>query len=154
MPQARRALDYLVGLIYPLYCGRRCTSLSAGRVQSCTALNCEREAEIEAFVAQEYWTITADLKHKQPFSARLHTYKGEKVEQFSVTNAEKAESVEKHLSQCAKGKLLVTKVDKKQRKRHPSPPFITSTLQQDASRKLGFSPANDECCAKAMKVLR
>ncbi len=140
--QARRALDYLVGFyLSPLLWKKVAPSLSAGRVQSpALRLIAEREAEIEAFVAQEYWSITANLdQSKQAFNARLHTYKNEKVEQFTVTNEDQAAVIKKDLLAKADGKLLVTKVEKKQRKRNPSPPFITSTLQQEASRKLGFS---------------
>ncbi len=140
--QARRALDYLVGFnLSPLLWKKVAPGLSAGRVQSpALRLIAEREHAIEAFVAQEYWTIAADLKQKkQPFVGRLTVYKGEKVEQFTVTKEEQAEAIKKDLTARAKGKLLVTKVEKKQRKRNPSPPFITSTMQQEAARKLGFT---------------
>lgn len=139
--QARRALDHLVGFyLSPLLWRKVAPGLSAGRVQSpALRLVAEREAEIKAFVSREYWTIVANLKHqKQPFVGRLTLYQDEKVEQFTVTNAEQADAIRKDLEKHAKGKLLVTKVEKKTRKRSPAPPFITSTLQQEASRKLGF----------------
>lgn len=140
--QARRALDYLVGFnLSPLLWRKIRRGLSAGRVQSpALRLIVEREEEIEKFVSQEYWDIEAAVAaHDQPFSARLTTYQDTKLEQFSITNAEQAEEVKKNLLKTAKGKLVVTKVEKKQRKRNPAAPFITSTLQQEAARKLGFT---------------
>lgn len=140
--QARRALDYLVGFnLSPLLWKKIRRGLSAGRVQSpALRMIVERELEIERFVTQEYWKIGADLASQDdPFSARLTQYNGDKVEQFTVTNTATAQQVKESLEQAAKGALTVTKIDKKQRKRNPSAPFITSTLQQDASRKLGFT---------------
>ncbi len=140
--QARRALDYLVGFnLSPLLWKKIRRGLSAGRVQSpALRLIVEREQDIEAFIAQEYWTIEADCEaDKQAFSAKLVEYQGQKVEQFTVTNADQAALIEQHLRQQANGQLLVEKVEKKQRKRNPSAPFITSTLQQEAARKLGFT---------------
>ncbi|GAB4391998.1 MAG: type I DNA topoisomerase [Gammaproteobacteria bacterium] len=140
--QARRALDYLFGFnASPLLWKKIRRGLSAGRVQSpALRMIVEREMEIEAFVPREYWTITAENQvDGATFSARLAEYKGEKIEQFSVTNEQQAQSIEHDLTQQAQGKLLVTKVDKKKRKRNPAAPFITSTLQQEASRKLGFT---------------
>jgi DNA topoisomerase-1 len=139
--QARRALDYLVGFnISPLLWRLVRPGLSAGRVQSpALRLICEREDEIDAFRAREYWTHEAICSAKHtPFTAKLIQYRGEKVEQFSFESEAVAREVEATLSKAGNGKLLVTKVDKKQRKRNPSPPFTTSTLQQEASRKLGF----------------
>jgi DNA topoisomerase I len=139
---ARRALDYLVGFnLSPLLWKKAGLSgASAGRVQSpALRMICEREEEIAAFVAREYWTIDAQAeKEAQAFGARLIEYGGEKVEQFTVTNARQAEDVRRTLEQAAGGTLTVEKVEKKQRKRNPSPPFTTSTLQQEAARKLGF----------------
>lgn len=140
--QARRALDYLVGFnLSPLLWKKVRRGLSAGRVQSpALRLIVEREIEIEKFVAQEYWSIEALLNHtKQDFTAKLTHYKGDKLKQFDVNNAQQAQTVCDHLLQLADGALTVAKVTKKQRKRHPSPPFITSTLQQEAVRKLGFT---------------
>ena len=140
--QARRALDYLVGFnLSPLLWKKVQRGLSAGRVQSpALRMIVERELEIEKFKAREYWTIEADVsKQKQPFVARLVTYKGEKVEQFSFENEDAAREVEKTLLDAAGGDLTTVKVEKKQRRRNPAAPFTTSTLQQDASRKLGFN---------------
>jgi DNA topoisomerase-1 len=100
----------------------------------------ERELEIEAFRAREYWTIEADLsKDRQPFVSRLVAYRGDKVEQFSFENEEAAREVEKTLLDAAGGKLKTISVTRKQRRRNPAAPFTTSTLQQEASRKLGFN---------------
>ena len=140
--QARRALDYLVGFnLSPLLWRKVRRGLSAGRVQSpALRLIVERELEIEAFNAQEYWSITAHaLQQKQAFTAKLTVYLSEKLSQFSVTNAELAEKMHKELWDTAKGKLTVANVERKQRKRNPTAPFITSTLQQEAARKLGFT---------------
>ncbi|NKB46235.1 MAG: type I DNA topoisomerase [Legionellales bacterium] len=140
--QARRALDYLVGFnLSPLLWRKIRRGLSAGRVQSpALRMIVEREEEIERFVSQEYWSIKADLiASDQPFIAKLTHYQGEKLSQFSVTNAEQAQSIEHELSQLANGQLTVQHIDKKQRKRNPAAPFITSTLQQEAARKLGFT---------------
>ncbi len=140
--QARRALDYLVGFnLSPLLWKKIRRGLSAGRVQSpALRLIVERELEIEAFTAREYWTIEADtLAAKQAFNAKLTHLKGEKLTQFSITDAKGAKAAEKTLTKAAGGKLVVSKVEKKQRKRNPTAPFTTSTLQQEASRKLGFT---------------
>lgn len=139
--QARRALDYLVGFnLSPLLWRKVRPGLSAGRVQSpALRLIVERELEIEKFIAQEYWTIHAALNtDKQKFSARLTHYNDKKVEQFDINDAKKSETICQALTKSAKGKATVSKVTKKERKRHPAPPFTTSTLQQEASRKLGF----------------
>src|SRR5210317_1472081 len=138
--QARRALDYLVGFnLSPLLWKKVQPGLSAGRVQSpALRMIVERELEIEAFKAREYWTIEADVsKNEQPFASRLVSYKGEKVEQFSFENEESARDVEKTLLDAAGGELKVVSVNKRQRRRNPTAPFTTSTLQQEASRKLG-----------------
>jgi DNA topoisomerase-1 len=100
----------------------------------------EREEEIEKFVNQEYWDIAAENQvNDHSFNAKLTIYQNQKVEQFTVTNGEQAEAYKKVLVKAANGKLLVKKVDKKQRKRNPAAPFITSTLQQEAARKIGFT---------------
>jgi DNA topoisomerase-1 len=140
--QARRALDYLVGFkLSPLLWKKIRRGLSAGRVQSpALRLIVERELEIEQFQKQEYWTLIAHCEAKaQPFSARLVEYQQQKVEQFTVTTATQAEQIRDELLAAAKGHLTVNTIDKKQRKRYPAAPFITSTLQQEAARKLGFT---------------
>ena len=139
--QARRALDYLVGFnLSPLLWRKIRYGLSAGRVQSpALRMIVERELEIEAFNPEEYWTIESDNNYEgQPFSAKLSRLEGEKVKQFTITNEDQANAAHRSLSDAANGKLLVAQVEKKQRKRNPAPPFTTSTLQQEAARKLGF----------------
>lgn len=140
--QARRALDYLVGFnLSPLLWKKIQTGLSAGRVQSpALRMIVERELEIESFVPREYWSIQAAANTEgQDFNARLHTLANERVEQFSIVTAEQAAAAKQALSEAAQGVLRVLKVEKKQRRRFPAAPFTTSTLQQEASRKLGFS---------------
>jgi len=140
--QARRALDYLVGFnLSPLLWKKVQRGLSAGRVQSpALRMIAERELEIEAFEAREYWTIEADVsKEGQQFVSRLVRYRGEKVEQFSFETEDVAREVEKTILDAADGKLTTVGVEKKKRKRNPAAPFTTSTLQQEASRKLGFN---------------
>ena len=140
--QARRALDYLVGFnLSPLLWKKVRQGLSAGRVQSpALRLICEREEEIEKFIPREYWSVEADLETEgSAFIGKLRRFEGEKVEQFTITDEDRAKHVEAALNQAANGQLTVAKVEKKQRKRNPSAPFTTSTLQQEASRKLGFT---------------
>ncbi|MDF1645564.1 MAG: type I DNA topoisomerase [Legionellaceae bacterium] len=140
--QARRALDYLVGFnLSPLLWKKVRPGLSAGRVQSpALRLIVEREEEIERFETQEYWRLQALLETKSiGFEARLTHYASEKLEQFTITDTDKANTIRDALLKEANGALTVEKVDKKQRKRRPAPPFITSTLQQEAARKLGFT---------------
>jgi DNA topoisomerase-1 len=140
--QARRALDYLVGFnLSPLLWKKVRRGLSAGRVQSpALRLIVEREEEISAFRALEYWTIEAAVEHRtQTFRARLAAFGGERVEQFTFTNEPAVRAAEAVIERTAQGVLTVAKVEKKQRRRNPAAPFITSTLQQEASRKLGFS---------------
>ena len=141
--QARRILDRLVGYqISPILWRNVKPGLSAGRVQSVAVrLVCEREAEIEIFVPQEYWTITANLKGKDPlsFDAKLLQIGSEKgvisTYGFPIDEARAKEIVED-----AETKLFVIKdIKKQERKRRPVPPFITSTLQQEAARKLRFT---------------
>ena len=177
--QARRALDYLVGFnLSPLLWKKVRRGLSAGRVQSpALRMICEREAEIQAFIPREYWTLDAEGEARgaqgpQTFPLRLVEFDGRKVEQFSFTDADRAQVVERTLcaatgagspaplaASLAKsqadadspatekpeaprllppGALRVLSVDRKQRNRNPAPPFTTSTLQQEAARKLGF----------------
>ena len=140
--QARRALDYLVGFnLSPVLWRKVQRGLSAGRVQSpALRMIVEREEEIEAFVAREYWSIEAECAHaSQPFTAKLAKLDGKKFEQFTVTDGESAESARERIVRAANGALHVTDVASKERKRRPSPPFTTSTLQQEAARKLGFT---------------
>jgi DNA topoisomerase-1 len=140
--QARRALDYLVGFnLSPLLWKKVRRGLSAGRVQSpALRLICERESEIEAFTRREYWSLEADCeKEGRAFTARLVELAGDKVEQFTIVDAERATQVREALEDAAQGRLRVEQVERKQRKRFPAPPFITSTLQQEAARKLGFT---------------
>jgi DNA topoisomerase-1 len=139
---ARRALDYLVGFkVSPLLWKKAGLSgASAGRVQSpALRMICEREEEILAFKPREYWTIDAQAqKNTSQFTAKLTQLGGEKVEQFTVTTAGDATRAKHQIEQAAAGTLVVTNVEKKQRRRNPAPPFTTSTLQQEAARKLGF----------------
>src|SRR5690242_17113009 len=154
--QARRALDYLVGFnLSPLLWKKVRRGLSAGRVQSpALRMICEREEEIAAFVAQEYWTIDGEGAHQSPpFPLKLTEYRGKKVEQFTFVNADQAREVERTIEAAARetarssggapegslGTLRIIAIDRKQRRRNPAPPFTTSTLQQEAARKLGFN---------------
>jgi DNA topoisomerase-1 len=150
--QARRALDYLVGFnLSPLLWKKVRRGLSAGRVQSpALRMICEREEEIAAFNPQEYWTIDAEGSHSaQSFPLKLVEYRGAKVEQFSFVNEAQAREVESAVEGAARaagrpsgdgiGTLRVLTIDRKQRRRNPAPPFTTSTLQQEAARKLGFN---------------
>ena len=139
--QARRALDYLVGFnLSPVLWRKVQRGLSAGRVQSpALRMIVEREEEIEAFKPREYWSVEAGLTHpQQSFNARLTRLRGKKFEQFDLVNANDAHAARDHLLAAAKGKLVVSDVQSKERKRRPAPPFTTSTLQQEAARKLGF----------------
>ena len=142
--QARRALDFLVGFnLSPLLWKKVRRGLSAGRVQSpALRLIAEREDKISAFKAREYWTIGADAEHKKGgLTARLALFEGEKVEQFTFTDEKTVRAAEKTINEAATAEsiLTVANVEKKQRRRNPAAPFTTSTLQQEASRKLGYS---------------
>ena len=140
--QARRALDYLVGFnLSPLLWKKIRRGLSAGRVQSpALRMIVERELEIEAFKTREYWTIDAALSTQdQLFKAKLTHFDGIKLTQFSIDNEALAEQTKQTVLDAADGQLTVVKLEKKQQKRNPAPPFITSTLQQEAARKLGFT---------------
>jgi DNA topoisomerase-1 len=138
--QARRALDYLVGFtLSPILWKKLPGSRSAGRVQSVALrIICDREEEIEAFKTQEYWDIKIDLNNEEKvqFSATLTELEGKKLEKFTIVNESQAGEIEKSLKNK---KYQVVSVTKKQAKRKPKPPFITSSLQQEAARKLGFS---------------
>ncbi|MEX2649307.1 MAG: type I DNA topoisomerase [Alphaproteobacteria bacterium] len=137
--QARRALDYLVGFtLSPVLWRKLPGSRSAGRVQSVALrLVCEREAEIEAFRPREYWTVDADLAtgRGERLTARLTHLAGRKLEKFDLGDATAAEAAAAVLKRDG---FAVAKVERKDVQRHPPPPFTTSTLQQEASRKLGF----------------
>jgi DNA topoisomerase-1 len=137
---ARRALDYLVGFnLSPVLWRKLPGSRSAGRVQSVALrLICERENEIERFVAREFWTISAELLTRGSVKvlARLTELDGKKLDKFALPDATTAKAAALRIEQAA---FSVKSVEKKQVRRHPAPPFITSTLQQEASRKLGFS---------------
>lgn len=137
--QARRALDYLVGFtLSPVLWRKLPGSKSAGRVQSVALrLICERDAEIEQFVSREYWDIKAAMKAESGSSvtARLIEFNGEKLEKFSITNQSQAETI----ATALKSKdYTVASLEPKEVRRHPAPPFTTSTLQQEAARKCGF----------------
>ncbi len=137
---ARRALDYLVGYnLSPVLWRKLPGSRSAGRVQSVALrLICERELEIERFRAQEYWTVDAVLNTpaRETLTARLIKLNGEKLEKFSLPD-EASASVARAAVEA--GQFSITSVESKPTRRNPHPPFTTSTLQQEASRKLGFS---------------
>jgi len=136
---ARRALDYLVGFtLSPVLWRKLPGARSAGRVQSVALrLVCEREIEVEAFRAQEYWTIDAEARAPAgAFRARLTHLDGKKLDKLSIPNEADAKRA---VEAIENGKFAVGSVESKPVKRHPSPPFITSTLQQEASRKLGFA---------------
>ncbi len=136
---ARRALDYLVGFtLSPVLWRKLPGSRSAGRVQSVALrLICEREAEIEAFRAREYWTVEAAFltPAEAPFTARLTHLDGKKLEQFDLPDAASALRAK---AAVEAGTFSVASVERKRVKRNPPAPFTTSTLQQEASRKLGF----------------
>ncbi|RTL86182.1 MAG: type I DNA topoisomerase [Hyphomicrobiales bacterium] len=139
---ARRALDYLVGFtLSPVLWRKLPGARSAGRVQSVALrLVCDRELEIEKFLPQEYWSLVAHLKTKagEPFLARLVGADGRKITRLDIGKGEEAEDFKKALLAAA---FTVRSVEAKPVKRHPYAPFTTSTLQQEASRKLGFAPA-------------
>jgi DNA topoisomerase-1 len=138
---ARRALDYLVGFtLSPVLWRKLPGSRSAGRVQSVALrLICDREAEVEAFRSQEYWTIEVGLANADgaPFRATLTHLDGHKLEKFALGNTAAAEQAADRLRTAAD--FTVAEVERKRTKRNPYPPFTTSTLQQEASRKLGFA---------------
>ncbi|MCF1742891.1 type I DNA topoisomerase [Paradevosia shaoguanensis] len=138
---ARRALDYLVGFtLSPILWRKLPGSRSAGRVQSVALrLVCEREAEIEKFKPQEYWSVLANLIEKgKTFEARLYSVDGQKTDKLDIRSGEEAESIRKAIEA---GQFTVESVEKKPTKRNPYAPFTTSSLQQDASSRLGFSPS-------------
>ncbi|MEI7669430.1 MAG: type I DNA topoisomerase, partial [Pseudomonadota bacterium] len=137
--QARRALDYLVGFtLSPVLWRKLPGSKSAGRVQSVALrIICERDEEIEKFISQEYWDIKAQIftQKGSNFRAKLTSYNGKKLDKFDIPNEAKAKEI---VAAVSAKKYQVSSLDPKQVRRHPYPPFTTSTLQQEASRKLGF----------------
>ncbi|MEO0328873.1 MAG: DNA topoisomerase, partial [Pseudomonadota bacterium] len=137
---ARRALDYLVGFtLSPVLWRKLPGARSAGRVQSVALrLICDREGEIERFNPVEYWSITAALKNAAgtAFEARIAEFEGEKLQRQDIPNEEKAMAIKTMLEASS---LSVEKIEAKPVKRNPYAPFTTSTLQMDASRRLGFS---------------
>ena len=139
---ARRALDYLVGFtLSPVLWRKLPGSRSAGRVQSVALrLICEREAEIEVFKTREYWTVDAlfGTAKKQTLKARLTHLDGRKLDKFDLDTQERAEQAKREIERRA---FSVASIDRRQVRRNPPPPFITSTLQQEASRKLGVGAA-------------
>src|SRR5712691_9039689 len=140
---ARRALDYLVGFtLSPVLWRKLPGARSAGRVQSVALrLVCDRELEIETFVAREYWSLVATLATPRgdSFEARLVGADGKKIQRLDIGSGAEAEAFKKALESAA---FAVATVEAKPARRNPQPPFTTSTLQQEASRKLGFAPAH------------
>jgi DNA topoisomerase-1 len=149
---ARRALDYLVGFtLSPVLWRKLPGSRSAGRVQSVALrLICEREAEIEAFKPREYWSIEAEFRTPggQTFTARLTHLDGKRLDKFSLTNEAEARAAAETIARA--GGFAVAEVERRQVKRHPPPPFTTSTLQQEASRKLGFGASRTMSLAQRL----
>jgi len=137
---ARNALDYLIGFkLSPVLWQKLPGAKSAGRVQSVALkLICQREAEIQSFVSQEYWTVESLLKNasNETFKARLIGWRGKKLEKLSLENEKMSEEAIKCIE---RSNLKVVKNELKKEFRNPKPPFTTSTLQQEANRKLGFS---------------
>src|ERR1700744_6223379 len=140
---ARRALDYLVGFrLSPVLWRKLPGARSAGRVQSVALrLVCDRELEIERFVAREYWSLVATLATPRGdvFEARLVGADGKKIQRLDIGTGAEAEDLKKAIEAA---NFTVTTVEAKPARRNPGPPFTTSTLQQEASRKLGFAPAH------------
>lgn len=151
--QARRALDYLVGFkLSPLLWRKIRTGLSAGRVQSPSLrMICEREMEIDKFESKEYWSINAKfLKDSTEIPAKLTHFEGKKLQQFSITNKEEAARVKNALTDFPSDKWLIDSVKQREKKKNPPAPFITSTLQQEAVKKLGFSASRAMRCAQQL----
>ncbi|HWU73158.1 MAG TPA: type I DNA topoisomerase [Sphingomonas sp.] len=148
--RARRALDYLVGFtLSPVLWRKLPGAKSAGRVQSVALrLIVDREREIEAFVAQEYWSVAATLEQDgTPFTARLIKWNGEKLDRLSIG---KEGDALKAKADVENGRFTVQSVETKPATRNPPPPFTTSTLQQEAARKLGFSASHTMRIAQAL----
>ena len=148
--RARRALDYLVGFtLSPVLWRKLPGARSAGRVQSVALrLVVDREREIELFKPQEYWSVIANMEHDGvPFVARLVRHKGEKIERLTIGNAGDAEAAK---AAVEAGRFSVVSVETKPLTRNPPPPFTTSTLQQEAARKLGFAASHTMRLAQAL----
>jgi DNA topoisomerase-1 len=148
--RARRALDYLVGFtLSPVLWRKLPGAKSAGRVQSVALrLVVDREREIEAFRAQEYWSVAAAMEQDGvPFTARLVRWKGQKLDRLSIGNGGDAEAAK---SDVEAGRFSVVSVETKPLTRNPPPPFTTSTLQQEAARKLGFSATHTMRIAQSL----
>ncbi|MBV8651476.1 MAG: type I DNA topoisomerase, partial [Alphaproteobacteria bacterium] len=149
---ARRALDYLVGFtLSPVLWRKLPGSKSAGRVQSVALrLICEREAEIEAFKPREYWSIEVEFRTPagQSFFARLTHLDGKKLDKFSLATEAEARAAADKISRATG--FAVAEVERRQVKRNPQPPFTTSTLQQEASRKLGFGASRTMMTAQRL----
>ncbi len=148
--RARRALDYLVGFtLSPVLWRKLPGAKSAGRVQSVALrLIVDREREIELFRPQEYWSVFANMEHDGvPFVARLVRHKGEKIDRLTIGTAGDAESAR---AAVEAGRFSVASVETKPLTRNPPPPFTTSTLQQEAARKLGFSATHTMRLAQAL----
>ena len=147
---ARRALDYLYGFtLSPVLWRRLPGAKSAGRVQSVALrLICEREHEIELFKPDEYWSVLAKLEHDgTAFDARLFKYNGKKLEKLTLGNEGAALEAKKAVEE---GRFTVEEIETKPLKRNPAPPFTTSTMQQEAARKLGFSASHTMRCAQSL----
>ncbi len=145
--QARRLLDRIVGYkLSPLLASKIQKGLSGGRVQSSTLkLVVDREREIKAFIPVEYWSI--DTMFKKDIEANLIKHKGEKIDKLSITNGDDAKTIEKSI---ASDTFKISKIEKKNRKSKTPPPFMTSTLQQTASSKLGFTPKKTMMVAQTL----
>ena len=148
--RARRALDYLVGFtLSPVLWRKLPGAKSAGRVQSVALrLIVDREREIEAFKPQEYWSVVAEMEQGgTPFQARLVKWKGDKLDRLSIGDGGSAAAAKRAVEE---GRFSVTSVETKPATRNPPPPFTTSTLQQEAARKLGFSASHTMRVAQAL----
>ncbi|WP_345993114.1 type I DNA topoisomerase [Sulfurimonas sp. HSL-1716] len=145
--QTRRLLDRIVGYkLSPLLSSKIQKGLSAGRVQSSTLkIIVDREREIEAFVPQEYWSI--DTIFKPDIEANLISFRGDKIDKLSIKNAEEAKKI---VLEVQNDSFLVSSIETKQRKSSTPPPFMTSTLQQTASSKLGYSPKKTMMIAQSL----
>ena len=147
---ARRALDYLFGFtLSPVLWRKLPGAKSAGRVQSVALrLIVSREREIEAFIAQEYWSVTARMEHDgTAFDARLVRFDGKKIERLTIGDKGTADAAK---AAVEKGRFTVEEIETKPLKRSPAPPFTTSTLQQEAARKLGYSASHTMHCAQSL----
>jgi DNA topoisomerase-1 len=148
--RARRALDYLVGFtLSPVLWRKLPGAKSAGRVQSVALrLIVDREREIESFTAQEYWSVEASFEHDgTPFTARLANWEGKKLDRLSIGDEGTAQRAK---ADVESGQFTVANVETKPATRNPPPPFTTSTLQQEAARKLGFSASHTMRIAQAL----